>query len=204
MSVTAVPLRPIKKGSLAKLWIGIGLLTAIGIGVAFVTTQSAIVAAQTPEEFLAANGARAGIVTLPSGLQYEVLKEGDGPKPTPADLTVVNYEGKLAKTGVTFDASERHGGPATLPVTGLIPGWTEGVQLMKQGAKYRFWIPPALGYGEQGAGPNGEIPPNAVLLFDLELLAVQPGAMPAMPGMGAMGGGDPHGHGGAVPPPTGM
>ncbi|WP_380872592.1 hypothetical protein ACFB49_35130 [Sphingomonas sp. DBB INV C78] len=206
MSVTAVPLRPIKKGSLLKLWVGIGLLAVAGAGVAWWTTHSAIVAAQTPEEYLASNGKRSGVVTLPSGLQYEVLKEGDGPRPTPADLTVVNYEGKLAKTGETFDASERHGGPATLPVVGLIPGWTEGVQLMKQGAKYRFWIPPALGYGEQGAGQSGEIPPNAVLQFDLELVAVQPGAMNAMQGMmggmGGAGGGDPHG--GVVPPPTGM
>ncbi|SNS92697.1 FKBP-type peptidyl-prolyl cis-trans isomerase [Sphingomonas laterariae] len=201
MSVTAVPLRPIKKGSLVKLWVGIGLLAAAGIAVAWSTTKSAIVAAQTPEEFLAENGKRSGVVTTASGLQYEVLKEGDGAKPTPADLTVVNYEGKLAKTGVTFDASARHGGPATLPVVGLIPGWSEGIQLMKQGAKYRFWMPPNLGYGEQGAGQNGEIPPNAVLQFDLELVAIQPGAMNAMQGMmGGMGGGDPHG--GVVPPPT--
>lgn len=192
MSVTAVPLRPIKKGSLTKLWVGIGLLAVIGIGVAFVTTQSVIVAAMTPEDFMAANARKSGVVTLPSGLQYEILKEGDGPKPTPADLVVVNYEGRLAKTGETFDASARHGGPATLPVAGLIPGWTEALQLMKQGSRYRLWIPPALGYGEQGAGPNGEIPGNAVLLFDLELLAVQPGAMATMPGMGGMGG-DPHG-----------
>lgn len=189
MSVTAVPLRPIKKGSLTKLWIGIGLLAAVGIGAAWLSTKAAVVAAQTPDEYLVDNGKRAGVVTLPSGLQYEVLKEGNGPKPTPADLTLVNYEGKLAKTGEVFDASERHGGPATLPVTGLIPGWTEGVQLMKQGSKYRFWMPPRLAYGDAGAGPNGEIPPNAVLVFDLELLAVQPGAMNAMPGMGGMGGG---------------
>lgn len=199
MSVTAVPLRPIKKGSLIKLWVGIGLLAAIGIGVAFVTTHSAIVAAMSPEDYMAANGKKSSVVTLPSGLQYEVLKEGDGPKPTPADLVVVNYEGKLAKTGETFDASERHGGPATLPVAGLIPGWTEGLQLMKQGSKYRLWIPPALGYGEQGAGPNGEIPGNAVLVFDLELLAVQQGAMNALPGMG----GSPHGDM-STPPPSGM
>lgn len=203
MSVTAVPLRPIKKGSLTKLWIGIGLLAAIGIGVGFATTRSAIVAAMSPEDYMAANAAKSGVVTLPSGLQYEVIKEGDGPKPTPADLVVVNYEGKLARTGETFDASARHGGPATLPVAGLIPGWTEGLQLMKQGAKYRFWIPPSLGYGEQGAGPNGEIPGNAVLVFDLELLAVQAGAMNAIPGMGGVsGGGAPHGE--MSTPPSGM
>lgn len=195
MSVTAVPLRPIAKGSLTKLWAGIALLAAVGAGVAYASTRGAVMAALSPAEYMAGNANGAGVVTLPSGLQYKVLKAGEGPKPGPADMTVVNYEGKLARTGETFDASERHGGPATLPVSGLIPGWSEGIQQMPQGSKYRLWIPPELGYGAQGAGPNGEIPGDSVLIFDIELLAVQKGAMPmGMPGMG-------EGHGGVVPPP---
>jgi hypothetical protein len=188
--VTAVPLRPIAKGSLTKLWLGIGLLVVVGVGTAWWGTAKQVAMAQPAPEFLAANGKKSGVVTTASGLQYEVLKPGTGPHPRPSDVVMVNYEGKLAN-GETFDASSRNGGPATLPVGGLIPGWVEGIQLMQPGAKYRFWIPPELGYGPMGAG-QGVIPPNALLIFDVELLAIapqQPHAMGMPSGMEGMPGG---------------
>jgi FKBP-type peptidyl-prolyl cis-trans isomerase FkpA len=199
MSVTAVPLRPIAKGSLAKLWIGLGLLAAGGVGLAWHTTASQVAMATPPAEFLAQNGKRSDVKTTASGLQYQVIHEGTGAKATLQDVVMVDYDGKLAN-GETFDASARHdnGAPATLPVGGLIPGWVEGLQLMNQGAKYRFWIPPELGYGAQGAG-GGVIPANALLIFDVDLKAILPrqamGGM-GVPGMESMGGGmggAPHG-----------
>jgi FKBP-type peptidyl-prolyl cis-trans isomerase FkpA len=186
--VTAVPLRPIAKGSLVKLWAGVALVLAAGIGVAYYGTQKQVLMAQTPEQFLAANGKHSGVITTASGLQYEILEQGSGPKPGPSDVVLVEYEGKLV-SGETFDASARSGGPAALPVGGgIIPGWTEGLQLMNQGAKYRFWIPPQLAYGERGAG-NGKIPPNAITIFDVKLVAIAPPQAMGGMGMGA-------GHGG--------
>ncbi|TVV69735.1 FKBP-type peptidyl-prolyl cis-trans isomerase [Sphingomonas solaris] len=192
MSVTAVPLRPIAKGSLTKLWVGIGLLAVGGVGAAWYTTSAQVAMATPPAAFLATNAKRSDVKTTPSGLQYQVIREGTGPRATAQDVVLVDYDGKLAN-GETFDASARHGGPATLPVSGLIPGWVEGLQLMNQGSKYRFWIPPELGYGPQGAG-DGVIPPNALLVFDVDLQAIMP--RQALGGMGgAMGGmgGTPHG-----------
>lgn len=197
MSVTAVPLRPIAKGSLVKLWVGIGLLAAVGVGFAYWSTTAQVAMATPPTEFLAANAKRAGVQTTASGLQYKVLEEGAGPRAQVQDVVVVNYDGQLAN-GESFDASARHGGPATLPVGGLIPGWVEGLQLMNRGAKYRLWIPPQLGYGEQGAG-EGVIPPNSLLVFDVELLEI----LPSQGGVGGLGmggmGGAPHGE--VIAPP---
>lgn len=180
--VTAVPLRPIKKGSLITLWVGIALVAAAGAALAYKGTARQVAMAEPASDFLVRNSKKAGIVTTPSGLQYQVIEKGEGgAKPQPTDMVVIDYEGKLAN-GETFDSSASHGGPATLPVGGLIPGFTEALQLMSPGAKYRFWIPPQLGYGETGAG-NGAIPPNALLVFDLKLLAIAPQA----PGMGGIG-----------------
>jgi FKBP-type peptidyl-prolyl cis-trans isomerase FkpA len=178
--VTAVPLRPIKKGSLVTLWLGVVLIAAVGAAVAYKGTSRQVAMAEPASDFLTRNAKKSGVVTTPSGLQYQVIEEGKGPKPQPTDMVVVEYEGKLAN-GETFDASANHGGPATLPVGGLIPGWVEGLQLMSPGAKYRFWVPPQLGYGETGAG--GVIPPDALLIFDVRLLAVAP----QQPGMGGIG-----------------
>lgn len=204
MSVTAVPLRPVAKGTLTKLWVGIGLLAAAGAGFAWHSTSAQVAMAMPAAEFLAANAKRSDVKTTPSGLQYQVIRDGTGPRATAQDVVMVDYDGKLAN-GETFDASARHdnGAPATLPVSGLIPGWVEGLQLMNQGAKYRFWIPPELGYGPQGAG-GGVIPPNALLVFDVDLKAILPrqaGGMGGMEGMGGMGGA-PHGEmpAGAMPP----
>ena len=122
------------------------------------------------EAFLAENGKKDGVVTLPSGLQYQVLKEGDGKKPSATDQVVCHYEGTLID-GTVFDSSYQRNQPATFGLNQVIPGWTEGVQLMQEGAKYRFFIPYNLAYGEHGAG--AQIPPFAALVFDVELKEVK-------------------------------
>lgn len=121
------------------------------------------------EAFLAENAKKEGIVTLPSGLQYEVITSGTGRKPKATDKVKCHYEGTLID-GTVFDSSYRRGEPAVFPLNGVIKGWTEGVQLMSEGAKYRFYIPFALAYGANGAGAS--IPPYAALIFDVELLEV--------------------------------
>ena len=123
------------------------------------------------EAFLAANKSKQGVITLPSGLQYKILKAGTGPKPTASDTVICNYEGTLID-GKEFDSSAKHGGPATFPVTGVIKGWTEALQLMPVGSKWQLFVPPQLGYGERGAG--GDIGPNATLIFEVELVSIQP------------------------------
>ena len=109
------------------------------------------------------------MVTLPSGLQYQVLKEGDGKKPKATDKVRCHYEGTLIN-GTVFDSSYKRGEPAVFPLNQVIAGWTEGLQLMQEGAKYRFFIPYNLAYGERGAGAS--IPPYAALVFDVELIDV--------------------------------
>lgn len=121
------------------------------------------------EDFLVANGKKENVVTLPSGLQYQVLKEGDGKKPKATDKVRCHYEGTLIN-GTVFDSSYKRGEPAVFPLNQVIAGWTEGLQLMQEGAKYRFFIPYNLAYGERGAGAS--IPPYAALVFDVELIDV--------------------------------
>ena len=121
------------------------------------------------EKYLAENGKKDGVITLPSGLQYQVLKEGNGKKPTAKDTVKCHYEGFLID-GTVFDSSVQRGEPATFPLQQVIAGWTEGLQLMQEGAKYRFFIPYRLAYGEGGAGQM--IPPFATLIFDVELIQV--------------------------------
>jgi FKBP-type peptidyl-prolyl cis-trans isomerase FklB len=122
------------------------------------------------EAFLEANKKKPGIVTLPSGLQYQVLVEGKGPKPSSTDTVKANYRGTLIN-GTEFDSSEKHGQPAEFPLDGVIKGWTEALQLMPVGSKWRLFIPPHLGYGEQGAG--NVIGPNSTLIFEVELLGIE-------------------------------
>jgi len=122
------------------------------------------------DAFLAQNRTVKGVFTTPSGLQYMVLRQGNGPRPKPSDTVRVNYEGKLLD-GTVFDSSYARGTPAEFPLNGVIPGWTEGLGLMPVGAKYRFWIPGELAYGAKGT-PGGPIGPNATLVFDVELLAI--------------------------------
>ncbi|OKZ32240.1 MAG: peptidylprolyl isomerase [Bacteroides uniformis] len=121
------------------------------------------------KEFLEENGKRAEVKTTPSGLQYEVLKEGDGAQPASTDQVEVHYTGKLID-GTVFDSSEERGVPATFGVTQVIPGWVEALQLMKAGSRWRLFIPSQLAYGPNGAG--GVIGPNSTLIFDVELLKV--------------------------------
>ncbi|MDE6359487.1 MAG: FKBP-type peptidyl-prolyl cis-trans isomerase, partial [Duncaniella sp.] len=121
------------------------------------------------KEYLEENGKRAEVHTTPSGLQYEVLEEGDGPMPKSTDRVEVHYTGKLID-GTVFDSSVDRGVPATFGVTQVIPGWVEALQLMKAGSKWRLFIPSQLAYGPQGAG--GVIGPNATLIFDVELIKV--------------------------------
>lgn len=120
-------------------------------------------------DFLAKNGKKAGIVTTASGLQYQVVTEGTGAAPRATDTVKVHYVGTLLD-GTEFDSSIKRGEPAEFPLEGVIPGWTEGIQLMKVGGKSKFFVPSKLAYGEQGAG--GIIGPNATLIFDVELLEI--------------------------------
>ena len=121
--------------------------------------------------FLEANGKREGVTTTKSGLQYEVLTPGKGERsPKATDTVVCHYEGRLV-SGKVFDSSYERNQPAEFGLNQVIPGWTEGLQLMSEGAKFRFYIPYLLGYGEQGAGPS--IPPYSTLVFDVELISVK-------------------------------
>ena len=128
------------------------------------------IAKESGEKYLAENAKTEGVVTLPSGLQYTVIKEGNGRKPKATDQVVCHYEGFLLD-GTVFDSSVQRGEPATFGLQQVIAGWTEGLQLMQEGAKYRFFIPYRLAYGEGGAG--NMIPPFATLIFDVELLEVK-------------------------------
>ena len=122
------------------------------------------------EAFLAANKAKEGVVTLPSGLQYKILKEGTGPKPVASDSVVCNYRGTLIN-GTEFDSSYKRGEPATIPVGKVIKGWMEALQLMPVASKWQLFIPSEMAYGQHGVGT--EIGPNATLIFEVELLSIQ-------------------------------
>ena len=158
MSTTAVPLRSIAKGSLTRLWIGVAAIALAAGGLAWAGQQHV---ESTPSAFLADNADAEGVVSTESGLQYTVLTEGTGPSPTTADVALVGYKGTLLD-GTVFDENPQ----APMPVDGVVPGFSEGLQKMKKGGKYRLWIPAELGYGDQAAGP---IPAGSVLVFDVEL-----------------------------------
>ena len=133
------------------------------------SAAAAVANVEEGKKFLEANGKKEGVKTTESGLQYEVLKKADGAKPTANDTVTVHYEGKLI-SGKVFDSSVARKEPATFPLNGVIPGWTEGVQLMNVGSKFKFTIPAKLAYGERGAGPD--IGPNSTLIFEVELLSI--------------------------------
>jgi FKBP-type peptidyl-prolyl cis-trans isomerase FklB len=122
------------------------------------------------EKFLAENAKNSGVITLPSGLQYRVLTEGKGKRPTAKSTVVTNYIGKLLD-GTEIDNSYKRGEPVTFPVTGVMKGWAEGLQLMREGSKYEFFFPASLMYGETGAG--NVVPPNATTIFQIELISVK-------------------------------
>ncbi len=125
------------------------------------------------EAFLAENGKKDGVKTLPSGLQYKVMKEGEGGSPKPADTVTVHYRGTLID-GTEFDSSYARNQPASFPVGRVIPGWTEALQLMNPGSRWQLFLPAKLAYGDRGAGSR--IPPNSVLIFEVELLSVEEGS----------------------------
>jgi FKBP-type peptidyl-prolyl cis-trans isomerase FklB len=172
-----------KNGVLRKAWV----LTILGLGFLSMNAYSATQDMQSSqsstgnqmqtttenksagEEFLAANKLKPGVVTLPDGLQYKVIKEGTGPKPTGSDTVKVHYAGTLID-GTEFDSSYKRGQPATFPVNGVIPGWTEALKLMKVGSTWELYIPSSLAYGANGAPPI--IGPNQTLIFKVELLDI--------------------------------
>ena len=133
--------------------------------------EAAFKNAAAGQKFLDENNKKDGVKTTASGLQYKVLKEGNGPTPKETDTVVTNYQGTLID-GTVFDSSYKRGEPATFPVNKVIKGWTEALQLMKVGSKYQLYIPSALAYGERGAGQ--EIGPNSTLVFDVELISITP------------------------------
>ncbi len=138
-----------------------------------VTQKKAAGNKEEGRKFLEANKKKPGIISTASGLQYEVLKMGDGAKPTPTDVVKVNYSGKLIN-GKEFDNSQRHGGPAQFGVGGVISGWTEALQLMPTGSKFKLYIPSNLAYGDSEMGPD--IPAGSTLIFEVELLEIVPPA----------------------------
>lgn len=152
MSVTAVPLRPIRKGSVLKLWIGLGLLCIAAAALAWAGTRGH------------------DWITTPSGLQYRVIKEGEGARPTQVDVVTFDYVGRLMN-GKEFDSSAGKG-PAQIPVFGVVPGFSEGLQLMNKGATYALRLPPEIGYGAEGQPPT--IPPNSTLEFEVTLHDFRP------------------------------
>lgn len=162
---------PARSGGLGKWVGGIVVLGALGVGLALAGTSGLRKPVREANAFMTVNGEKPGVKTTQSGLQYEILAAGQGESPRADDTVLVHYEGRLSD-GTVFDSSYQRGQPAVFGVSDVIPGWTEGLQLMRPGGKARFTIPPQLGYGASGAG--GVIPPNSVLVFDVELLAIAP------------------------------
>ena len=193
MSVTTVPIQPIQKGLLTKIWIGVLLIAGAALLLAYTGTQSVVIDGASNEQFLAANADEDGVVTTESGLQYKVIKPGEGPSPTATDTALVKYEGRL-RDDTIFDANEQ----TPMPVGGVVPGFSEALQLMQKGGEYRIWIPSELAYGE--SSPGDQIPPNSLLIFDVTLLDYISAAQmeelrQQMQAQGGMPGG---------PPPQGM
>lgn len=185
-NVTAVPLQPVKRSYLVYIWVAVALALV-----------SAYALARQGDPALVRESRGLGIVTTGTGLKYKVLAPGaGGAHPTDADVALVNYQGRLLD-GTTFDKSER---PTPLPVAGMVPGFSEALKLMPKGAKYRFWLPPALGYGAKATGP---IPANSTLVFDVELVDFLPEQVIRQMQMQQqmMGG---QGAPGATPPPPGV
>lgn len=161
MSVTAVPLRPIAKGSVTRVWVGVAAIALSAAGLAW-AGQRGVVA--SPSAFMADNGQEPGVVTTDSGLQYKVIAPGQGPSPTQSDVTLISYRGTLVD-GTVFDQNEQ----AAMPVEGVVPGFSEALKLMKRGGEYKLFIPPELAYGKD-VPAGGPIPPDAVLIFDVKLI----------------------------------
>nr|WP_294810966.1 FKBP-type peptidyl-prolyl cis-trans isomerase [uncultured Sphingomonas sp.] len=205
MSVTAVPLQPVKRAYKVWLWIGVLLAIALAFGLAWLGTREQVAAKLPNDQFLAWHKGQTGIQTTPSGLQYQVLKAGTGPTANDQDGVSLQIHGTL-RDGSEFQSAAPMRFQVGQP---MIPGFTEGVKLMNKGSKFRFWLPPKLGYGaEPGAqGPGAELA-DKVLIFDVEMSEVVPAAviqqmmmqqMMQQQQRGGAPGGPPQGAGG--PPP---
>lgn len=158
-TVTAVPLQPVRRRVLVYLWLGIALAVIVAVALALQAPRDQVAVA-----LAGIRSSDASIEQTDSGVLYKVLKPGTGDgHPTDADITLVNYTGKLLD-GTTFDQSQQ---PTPMPVKGVVPGFSEALKLMTKGSKYRFWIKPSLAYGDKATGP---IPPHSILMFDVELL----------------------------------
>jgi FKBP-type peptidyl-prolyl cis-trans isomerase FkpA len=177
MSITAVPIRPVKRGFLIWLWIGIAAAVVLASLLAWKGTAAVVADRGTNAEFLAYNARQPGVIETTSGLQYRVLEAGEGEAPTDDDLTLVNYEGKF-RNGETFDKSEQ---PTPMSPKGVVPGFGEGLKLMPKGAKYRFWLKPELAYGAEAQRDprTGQdvIPADSLLVFDVEMVDFVPEAV---------------------------
>jgi FKBP-type peptidyl-prolyl cis-trans isomerase FkpA len=169
MSVTTVPIQPIKKGSIAKYWTGIGAVVLAGAALAWWGTASIRKDHATDDQFFSSNAGVSGVTTSKSGLQMQTIKGGEGKSPTLDDVVLVSYKGTL-RDGTMFDQNPQ----APMEVGGVVPGFSEALQKMQRGGKYKIWIPGKLGYGENPP-PNPQtgqpaFEPNATLIFDVELL----------------------------------
>ncbi len=203
-SVTAVPIPPTRRSYLAWLWAGVIAAVIAAVALAWAGTSRVVAEKGDNTAFLAWNKGRSGVVQTSTGLQYEVLQDGEGASPTDSDVALVMYKGTL-RDGTQFDASQQ---PTPLPVAGMIPGFTEALKAMKKGGKYRVWIKPELGYGaEAKRDPQGRevIPANSLLVFEVSLLEFLPQSvymqMMQQQQQGGMPGGPPPGS--PPPPPSG-
>ncbi len=168
MSVTAVPIQPIKKGSLTKLWVALGVAILLAVALAWFGSDDAVRNGATNEQFLAMNADDSGVQVTASGLQYKIIEPGEGPSPQSGDFVRVKYTGQL-RDGTVFDSSEGQPEDAVaFPVDGVVPGFSEALKLMRVGSEFRIWLPPELAYGEVSPGP--EIPAGSLLIFDVTLL----------------------------------
>ena len=162
MSVTTVPIPPIEKGSLTKLWAGVAVAVLVAGGAAWWGTEKAVSGACSAAAFAPEGKGASAVERTASGLRFQAVRAGTGPMPTETDVVLVSYKGTLS-TGKEFDSNPR----AAFPVQGLVPGFSEALKKMQRGGSYKLCIPPALGYGTQA---NERIPANSTLLFDVELI----------------------------------
>lgn len=170
MSITAVPIPPVKRGVVSLLWLGIILAVVLALLLAFAGTRAAVADKGDNAAFLAYNRTQPGVKETASGLQYRVIKAGKGDtSPTDADVALIQYNGHL-RDGSVFDASKQ---PTPLPVSGVVPGFSEALKLMHKGEEIRVWIKPELGYGDNTPDP-AKLPPGSVLIFDIQLLEFLP------------------------------
>lgn len=173
MSVTAVPIPPTERSVLAWIWVGVAAALLAALALAYFGTRGAVATSGTEEQFLAYNARQSGVTTTPSGVQLLQLEapESDD-KPTTEDVVLINYTGSL-RDGTVFDASQQ---PTPMPVSGVVPGFSEGLQAMSKGGKYRIWIPAEQGYGDASPDPT-RIPNGSTLIFDVELVDFIPAAV---------------------------